>query len=553
MRMRRLARALLLGVCALPGIALAAQTGAAPIQVTTRLVSVDVVVQDAGRRAVPGLTAKDFVMKEDGREQRLLAFTDNTGAAEAAIGGVSDRAAYPFRNLAADRRSGAVSLILFDQLNTPTEEQPYARQQMVRFFERLPEGSRCALFVLGEQLRMVQAVTANRQELVAAVGRLANRPADLVHSESDQRQMDDQSVRQRNAAGLTPAPRGNAALREGVLSYQQRAGNTSDALAELTQAVAGYPGRKNLLWLSGSFPVAIGASLQVDTAVTALPRTLVLPGVNDNAAAMAGSEVAIYPISTRGMASTGVGAEKSGEGEAGPDGRLGVRTVEGVVNRQYDLQVQMEHLASLTGGRAFYNTNDLAGALARSVNEGGHYYRLDYVPENKKWNGTYRRVAVSLRSGGYHLAYRQGYYATREAQPAAVATPDLRALLQGDALEATGILLKANVVKSAKAAGEVVVQVVIDPATVTFVTGADGLRHAKLLLLVVAKATSAGVASPPEKQAMLNIGLEPADYEKVLAAGLPVRQTVAGVTAETALRVGVRDLTTGQVGTLRLQ
>ncbi len=530
----------------------AGQTGGPTIQVTTRLVSVDVVVQDASGRIVTGLTAKDFVVRENGREQRLAAFTDQTGAPTASAAEVAaTRRHYQFSNVPEAARAGAVTLVLFDRLNTPTQEQPFARQELLRFFDRLPAGTRCGLFVLGSSVRMVQNVTANKADLVAAVGRLSTEPANLVRGEGDREMAADQTVREQSAMGRSAAPGSHASLQEGLNSYQERAGATAEALAELTQATAGYPGRKNLLWVAGSFPVGIGPSLQSETA-RSLPRTLELPGVRDNTVAMAGSEIAIYPVSTRGIASTSVGAEVSGEAEVDLSGRSAVRTIEGQVSRQFDLQVSMEHLASLTGGRAFYNTNDLAAALEHSVDEGGHYYRLDYSPENKKWDGAFRHLAVSVRGHGYHLAYRQGYFATADAHPEAAGGPVLSTMVRQGVLPMSGILLRANLSRPHAPGGETTVDLVIDPASVTFLEGADGLRHAKLLVLLTAVREGAG-AAPAEKKAVLNIGLEPADYQLVLASGIPVRQTISGVAAGAMLRLGVRDLETGQTGTLRLQ
>ncbi len=527
----------------------AGQAGGAPaIRVTTRLVSLDVVVQDASGHSVRGLTAKDFVVKENGREQRIAAFTDETGSSGSAAG-ASGTKRYRFSNVPDEARGSAVTLILFDLLNTPTLEQPFARKELLRFFNNMPAGSRCGLFVLGSSVRVVQNVTANKAELIAAMDRLSVRPADLVRSESDRQMAADQAVREQSAVGRSPAQGSNAPLREAVNTYEQRAGSTQEALAQLTQASAGYPGRKNLIWIAGSFPVGIGPSLQTET--TALPRTLELPGIKDNTVAMAGSEIAIYPVSTRGMTSNSSGADVSGEAEVDASGRSAVRTIEAQASRQYDLQVSMEHLASLTGGRAFYNTNDLAGAIEHGVDEGGHYYRMDYSPENKKWDGAYRHVAVTVRGHGYHLAYRQGYFAMADAQPEAAGASGLSTTLRQEALERSGILLQANVARPHGPAAEAIVDLLVDASSVTFTTGTDGLRHAKLLLLLSA-ATQSGPAGP-EKQAVLNLGLEPADYQTILAKGIPVRQTLPSVPVDAALRMAVRDLQTGQTGTLRLQ
>ncbi len=44
----------------------------------------------------------------------------------------------------------------------------------------------------------------------------------------------------------------------------------------------------------------------------------------------------------------------------------------------------MEQLAADTGGKAFYNTNDLNAAMQHAIADGSHYYTIVYSPTNKK-------------------------------------------------------------------------------------------------------------------------------------------------------------------------
>jgi hypothetical protein len=71
----------------------------------------------------------------------------------------------------------------------------------------------------------------------------------------------------------------------------------------------------------------------------------------------------------------------------------------------------METLARDTGGRPFYNTNDLSSAMTEAINSGSHYYTLTYTPTNIKKDGKYRRIELKATNGSYKLAYRRGYYA----------------------------------------------------------------------------------------------------------------------------------------------
>ena len=52
----------------------------------------------------------------------------------------------------------------------------------------------------------------------------------------------------------------------------------------------------------------------------------------------------------------------------------------------------MDEIARQTGGHAFYNNNDVSGAINESLNEGNNYYTLAYSPADKNWNGKYRKI-----------------------------------------------------------------------------------------------------------------------------------------------------------------
>ena len=52
--------------------------------------------------------------------------------------------------------SGSVNMLLFDLVNTPSQEQLYAREQMLKFLKALPSGQQIALFVLTDRLHMIQ-------------------------------------------------------------------------------------------------------------------------------------------------------------------------------------------------------------------------------------------------------------------------------------------------------------------------------------------------------------------------------------------------------------
>src|SRR6202012_1730821 len=97
---------------------------------------------------------------------------------------------------------------------------------------------------------------------------------------------------------------------------------TIEAFADIAHAAAGYPGRKNLFWMSGSFPFSIATEGQYNLTAPTQFGTLNLPNtpisdtkaVTDTAKLVANSQIAVYPISALGLETGGVGGELSGSG-----------------------------------------------------------------------------------------------------------------------------------------------------------------------------------------------------------------------------------------------
>lgn len=77
----------------------------------------------------------------------------------------------------------------------------------------------------------------------------------------------------------------------------------------------------------------------------------------------------------------------------------------------------LKKLAEATGGRVLdvRGMDQLEPALDEISEELHHQYSLAYYPENKKWDGGFRKVAISTADQGYTVFARKGYYANRPA------------------------------------------------------------------------------------------------------------------------------------------
>jgi len=535
--------ALVLAQAAAPGGASSA------IQITSRIVYVDAVVRDSAGNIVHGLREKDFRIFENGKPQKITYFADHTHDLTAPPAAQPPAGELAFSNVGSV--SSSVNIILFDFYNTAPQDQLYARKQMIRFLEALPPGKQTALFVLGTQLQMLQSFTGSTDRLVAAA-KTMKLEASTVETTGEQQQESDfvGSL----AAAIGPSPTGGRAGRDGLLleqgeDLQQAVDVTGAALDELSEAVSGYPGRKNLYWLADRFPLYGGPALEIYDLSQALTRnTMNTQDMADANRAEANEQIAIYPISLMGLDASGMGPEAAG-----------MTSTQQLFTARAAMHEMLNNLADTTGGRAYYGTNDFAGALRRGFEDGSSYYTLAYEPQNKNWNGDFRKIAIKLDQHGYSLSYRRGYYALRDQvsdQQAATAGPSaiLNAALQPDSPELTMIRLHSTVQLPDAQHSSVRIDSVIAPANIDFSTDAQGRRHARLLVSLVAVPDAdldrQKTMQPNQKSGIYVVNLDAASFQKLLVSGMPMHQELQLAPGAYHLRLGVCDLGNNHVGTL---
>jgi VWFA-related protein len=73
-------------------------------------------------------------------------------------------------------------------------------------------------------------------------------------------------------------------------------------------------------------------------------------------------------------------------------------------------QETMRELASRTGGRAYYNTNDLKTAIRDAVQDARLTYTLGFYPSDEKFDSKFHEIKVQVDRPGINLRYRKGYF-----------------------------------------------------------------------------------------------------------------------------------------------
>ena len=77
--------------------------------------------------------------------------------------------------------------------------------------------------------------------------------------------------------------------------------------------------------------------------------------------------------------------------------------------------VTMRLLAERSGGKAFYGTNDISGAIRQAMNDSRVTYTLGYYPAGVKWDGSFHELRVKVAAPGAQVRARTGYYAFPDA------------------------------------------------------------------------------------------------------------------------------------------
>ena len=550
---------------------------------TSNIVLVDVVVSDRDGKPVSGLGRGDFTLFEDGKSQRLEAFESHVPAQQPAVLPSINLPAGEYSNFPTQAENSAVNVVLFDVLNTPTEDQMFARQQMIEFLKTLPRGQRVALFTLGTELHMIAGFTTSTDELIAAAKKLRPDVSPYLDTETDMEAEDhltDQiysggSLGAGDASsgggssgggagsGGIPIPSGansfgplSVGVRNGIpgdsesmdqlfkefLTEQRidrtdlRVDKTFEAMGSLARALSGYTGRKNLLWLSDGFPADI---LPTQSDMRMNVRNY-LEIFQKYSGVLVASQISVYPIDLRGLLNTGMQP-----GGGGPELHPGARQETDLQGAQFT----MRDVAQQTGGRAFYSTNDLKGALRKAMEHGATYYTLAYVPQNEKWNGSFRHIAVKIDRPDLMPEYRQGYYAIRDnPSPADAAHRMLVAEMQPGVPQSTMLLLRVKVTPPIDKNGKVSIDYGVYAPDLTF-TG-DEQKHAKLEFVAVAWDKDNHAAGDVSET--MNLDVKPETFERMLKTGVPAHQELVLKQGSYRLRLGVMDYANNKIGTLEI-
>jgi len=331
---------------------------------------------------VPGaaLTAADLKLTDNGKGQPVTGLWKADGVTP------PDLPPHTFGNRPATGTARNVSVVLLDGVNTQWRNDPAGRQETLRALQQIRPAERVAILVLGRSLRLLSDFSdsaALRQAKVMEFGS-AKEAAGPAFSDL-----------------ILPM---NLTGRAEMYQEQQRLSTTYAALRSIASMLAAAPGRKNLLWISGDFPLLLGrpeegalrpadadsdfqhaAKLDYNQAADELIRAFQLAGV------------AVYPVDARPVSidpqrrqSHVNSITTSAAGEAG--------TINDI----------MKFLADQTGGAVIGDRKDLGETVRGALDDAQDAYVLAFAPGKAAAGGAPHKL--KLQAKGYQTRIRPVYY-----------------------------------------------------------------------------------------------------------------------------------------------
>lgn len=391
------------------GLALAQSGAPVVIRSNTRLVEVNVVAHDKNG-AVADLKQEDFVVFDGKKPRKIATFAVETSTS--AIPGAMPKLQPNVFVNSLQRHSEtptSVTVILFDWLNTPATSQPYARKQVEKFLGTLHPEDRVALYSMSRSsLQILHDFTNDPQELARIIKRSGG-AADSTGELGPVFQRPESNTVQREAPSAADERLdqmlGNLNQMIANSDMVTRVRLTTQALEAIANHLAPLPGRKNLVWISASFPFTIGFYGPNGLKSAGGNYEIFGDDIRRAARALNQANMAMYPVDARGLMTTGA-LQASASGAPSNQSASALAAI----NLPQDT---MEELAGRTGGKAFYNTNDIAGSVRKAIDDTKVSYVLGFYPDEADIDGKYHELRVQVPGRkGLELRSRQGYYAS---------------------------------------------------------------------------------------------------------------------------------------------
>jgi len=390
------------------------------IHQTVNNVLVDVVVSDKSGQPMKGLAKGQFHILENGAPQQISFFEEHqAGPPPAAPAHPLQLPPNVYTNfISTTPDTSPMLVLLMDALNTPSADQVKVRLAMLSFLRQVPQGRHIAIFILTSRLRMIQGFNSDPATLIAALDQaaawqkqshLTDNPGQDTYADS----MPKPGIGNSNSGANDVFQ--NFVSHEQAWRMDQRVDYTLDAFNSLATYLSALPGRKSLIWFSGSFPFGLGADSATPQGAGDF-HTESLDHLRDYSAQihttgnlLTVARVAVYPVDPTALPTPSMFSSTQNNNGSLHNNDASITQIMQGSSDELSSHSTMDTIAESTGGRAFHSTNDLAGAISTISQLNSDYYTIVYVPTDKNYDGKFRKLSVKVDVPKVKLDYRIWY------------------------------------------------------------------------------------------------------------------------------------------------
>ena len=420
------------------------------IRVRSNEVRLDVVVKDKKGRPIRDLKASDFEILEDGVPQRVESFRfvsrETSQVNSESKDGKSPDVPSTTTPAPVRRTTPAVTALVFDRLSP--EARALARKAGLAYAqEGMATGGFTGVFGIDQALRTIQNFTDDAQLVKDAVESVTgtaisnyNSNAGKMRDNTERGAVLEQQIaaatgaasaagaaQDSAGAAAASADAGQASIQQKFLEMEtqmldhyerlerdQQGFATINSLLAVISPMQNLPGRKTIIFFSEGLKLPPSVVQKFPSVINAANRANVSIYSIDAAGLRteAGTTEAARELNSIAGAAMAQQARGSERGSNGPYLRALERNEDLL---RFDPRSGLGSLSDQTGGFLIHDTNDLVSGIHRIDDDMNGYYFLTYVPQNKEYDGRFRRISVKVGRSNVEVQSRQGYYAVESA------------------------------------------------------------------------------------------------------------------------------------------
>jgi VWFA-related protein len=524
------------------------------MRLKTDLFELRAVVTDAQGKIVDNLGKEDFELFENNKPQTISFFSlERVNGATASS--TKDKGSIP--NSSRAGHAVARTVVLFaDTLNMTSADVIQLKQAFREFVDRqMTDRDLVAILSSGGSLGLLSQFTKDRHILHLAIDRLPMGlggrgtfftpyiAAQIVSGDEEALTVAAQIVKSEEGVRASPPgmepdhlakqlARGRAVEILNETQYKRRA--TLSALREVAERLADTAGQRLLVYYTDGFSMrGSKGEFEADDLRSVTSRAV-------------RSGVVIYSIDTRGLYVNPV--FDAGAGEVFAQGNTISLLSSYMSSSMKEDEDGMNALAKDTGGEAFFNSNDMKGALAKALDSNSVYYALGYYPSESS-DKSFRRITLRIKNHrDYRVRTQRGYLPGETAKAKPASTPEerlQRAIMSPVPASEIEVSASAYFFTSDVDRARVSYEAHVDGHNLNFTQQGDQAQFELEVVTLIYDLSGKRVDAIAE---VVKGNLPPQQFELAKRNGLNYSRRLDLKPGLYQFRVGVRELASGRIG-----